>query len=593
MAVEHFDEGVYASNIFFGPEDGFRYPSQHLFAPPLLPWLIEWVFTFFGPSNLGAMLVSLVAGSLTVPLVWWVGRSWFGQTAGLAAATLCAFSDVHILFSRTALTDVLLCFWLLLAVYFIWLALTTGQWWTPIAAGMTTGLAWWTKYTGWLPLAIGLAGFVPWVILARRRNRRPENGPSASPSRGEADRPPPSEVAVSILRSFAVWAGITAIAFAVWAPWLWSLQDRGGYAAVAANHGGYLVGWTGWFNSLITQMFNLRAVDGWRSFHTTLLGVLVPLLYCTQGNARFTWNAVGCRLSSRPVIPVLAAMAIASLVLGGSVVVLLAGFFAACLPFPEESESPARAPVALGRWLFRAWYLGMFVSVPLYTPYPRLALPWIMASWFGAAILIRHLLPRPQSETESQAEIPPAEPRRSTSVIDRFGIGMTFRCASFAALFLACLTWEMLLMPKALAWSSRGDLLYGANQLIEAACKHAQVNSFTERDQIVIYAYGEPATLFQLRLRGFDHVRPVMHFAFARPNAPRPKIPTYVVVGRQARHTAGFEEQFAEAKPRLERVGEYPYQPSDLVLLDSRDSADRHRRDDRRREWSLELYRVR
>src|SRR5579872_1697517 len=107
LAVEHFDEGVYASNIFFSGEKGDEhYPDQHLYAPPLLPFLIEYTMLLLGPSNFAPMVVNIIAGSMTVPLVWWVGRRWFGPTAGLASATLVALSDVHIFFSRTALTDV-------------------------------------------------------------------------------------------------------------------------------------------------------------------------------------------------------------------------------------------------------------------------------------------------------------------------------------------------------------------------------------------------------------------------------------------------------------------------------------------------------
>ena len=42
MAIEHFDEGVYASNFWFGAEEGYEYPARHLYAPPLLPAAIEW-----------------------------------------------------------------------------------------------------------------------------------------------------------------------------------------------------------------------------------------------------------------------------------------------------------------------------------------------------------------------------------------------------------------------------------------------------------------------------------------------------------------------------------------------------------------------
>ena len=146
LAVEHFDEGVYASNLFFHDKAGAgHYPDQHLYAPPLLPFLIECSMIVFGTANFAPMVVNIAAGALTVPVLWWLGRRWFGITAGLAAATLAALSDVHVFFSRTALTDVLLCFLLVCAVAFLHEALLTRRRLALFASGSLTGLAWWTR----------------------------------------------------------------------------------------------------------------------------------------------------------------------------------------------------------------------------------------------------------------------------------------------------------------------------------------------------------------------------------------------------------------------------------------------------------------
>src|SRR6478609_8227318 len=114
-AVEHFDEGVYASNIYFGPPD-YAYPQQRFFGPPLLPALIEAGMIAGLPPNFAALLPSFIAGSVTLVALWWFGRSWFGPEVGLAAAALLALSNFHIAFTTTALTDVLLGLWLVLAI---------------------------------------------------------------------------------------------------------------------------------------------------------------------------------------------------------------------------------------------------------------------------------------------------------------------------------------------------------------------------------------------------------------------------------------------------------------------------------------------
>ena len=117
-AVEHFDEGVYASNVYFGAPD-YAYPQQRFFGPPMLPALIEMGMIVGIPPNVSALMPSLLAGCAAIVAVWWFGRCWFGPPAGVAAATLLALSGFHVAFSATALTDVLLGLWLVLAIHAI------------------------------------------------------------------------------------------------------------------------------------------------------------------------------------------------------------------------------------------------------------------------------------------------------------------------------------------------------------------------------------------------------------------------------------------------------------------------------------------
>ena len=168
MAVEHFDKGVYSSNLWFTQELGYKFHLRHLYAPPLLPALIEaslvieQLFLRPGgePSSFAVMAPSLLAGSATPALLWWVTRCWFGSTPAIATLVLASFNDFHALYSRTALTDVVLMFFLVLAVWFGERACTENRPKWVLAAGLGTALAWWTKYNGWLPLAILLSGLI-------------------------------------------------------------------------------------------------------------------------------------------------------------------------------------------------------------------------------------------------------------------------------------------------------------------------------------------------------------------------------------------------------------------------------------------------
>ncbi|HAY81803.1 MAG TPA: hypothetical protein DCY79_18515, partial [Planctomycetaceae bacterium] len=162
LAVEHFDEGVYASNIWSPAEQGGAYPLRHYYAPPLVPFLIEISILLTG-TQIGPLLPNLVIGSLTVGLVWVVARSWCGPTVACSAAILAASSDIHILYSRTGLTDILLSSAILLAVWLASVAIAYRRIDMALLAGLTTSLAWWTKYNGWLPIPIACGGVAIWL----------------------------------------------------------------------------------------------------------------------------------------------------------------------------------------------------------------------------------------------------------------------------------------------------------------------------------------------------------------------------------------------------------------------------------------------
>ena len=125
-------------------------PGVIPYAPPGLPLLIGLSYLFLGVADYSALLVSQVAGILTIPLVGWLGRRTFGPGAGAAAAALAAVSGPHVAFSRMVLTDVpLLAAWLLaigLGSRFLERP-TIGR---AAVLGLAVGLAQNLKYNGWL-----------------------------------------------------------------------------------------------------------------------------------------------------------------------------------------------------------------------------------------------------------------------------------------------------------------------------------------------------------------------------------------------------------------------------------------------------------
>ena len=553
MAIEHFDEGVYASNIWFGSDQGFQYPLRHLYAPPLFPWLVEWSIILFGPSGLGPMVISVLVGSATIGLIWWVGRSWFGPHAGMAAAVLAAFNDLHLFYSRTALTDVLLTFWLLLAVYLIWESLRHGHLAWVTSAAVVTGLAWSTKYNGWLPLAIGLAGSLPWVLLHQR-------------TRGAAGR---------VAR---VWAAVAGGAFLVWSPVLYSLQDHGGYSTVAANHRTYLVGLEGWLDAFLRQWANLRHYDGWLTCISFGLAVVAAGFVATHSRLRFTWNGgtaqqpkTSAPLSSktgRQLIGwgLLGLLLAAAVRVVGSPVLLAVLAVVGCLTHlglrpSKRAAAESELHVSLAGWLLAAWFLGLIVAVPLYRPYPRLTLPWLVACWLGAAAALDWLLRTGLRNEEPGSAI---EARQSS-----WRLSWVWTAMLVGIVALSLVPGHDLTAKAVPGWQPRTSLAAIAGRIAEDVGREHSGNTGPVGANVIVYVYGEPGLFFHLRAQGLQLVGPISDLRFAEAGSEAPPRPTYLATGPQAhRRSPTFAEQFARCRERFQLVTTYPYLPSDLVLLD-------------------------
>lgn len=272
VAVEHFDEAVYSSNLFFPAEQGGEYPYRQLYAPPLLPAVIEWstIFSqqFFAKVPFWwPMLPALVTGIATIPSLWWIGRQWFSPLTGMIAAIILAFHEYHASYSRTALTDVPLSFFLLWAVHGLWIAMKSGSYRDAVIAGVLTSFAWWSKYNGWLPLAISLSGGVFYQLICGSTVR-------------------------NWTRFLRVWIVSSITAFALWCPVLWDCQKIGGYAKVAENHRGYVQGVARWIPNLMLGYDAFDAFVGW----LTLFGLIVGIV------ARFAfWQNRSSSLTPQPL----------------------------------------------------------------------------------------------------------------------------------------------------------------------------------------------------------------------------------------------------------------------------------------------------
>lgn len=219
LGLTHFDEGSYAMTgrwlATFGKE-GWIYQSGH--APGLFPTLIGLFFLIFGIKDFVAIAVSALAGSLTVGLIYWIGREQFNRNTGVIAALFLTTAEYHLIYSRFALTDATftLLFWASLASLLLGLIKNERRWF--IVGGVLTGLCWNTKYHGFFPLLI-LGLWLGMMALLRRRKHLV-----------------PTRVLWSNFGIAALLAGL------IYLPWFLFVQFSVGYGAILQAQAAHSIG---------------------------------------------------------------------------------------------------------------------------------------------------------------------------------------------------------------------------------------------------------------------------------------------------------------------------------------------------------------
>lgn len=579
VAVEHFDEGVYASNLLF-PDEGFAYPDRHLYAPPLVPSMIEWSTIVFGEGRAMPLLPGVLLGALTIPLIWLVARSWFGSAAGVAAASLLALSDFHIAMSRSALTDVPLVFFLLLAVWLIHEGVSQGRLGVAALGGLATGMAWSAKYNGWLPLAIALSGTAG-ALIAQRIFRRHGDSETPKASPGKVSRSVCEDVSPST-RDILFGLGIAVIvAGLTWYP-VWNDLPNG-YAEVSSNHSLYVGDLVNWLPSLKQHEAIQRHYAGIATWLSGLLAAVSAALVLRA--ERSTWNPEAMATSShRPgfliaasrdssstwnenvsskVILVVAVLT-GSIVLSPVVVLLiwpLVCFVTLIVRYIREARTAPHDNDAcsgaywLALWFGLAWLIGLILATPIYRPYPRLFLPLQCVAMIGTSAAVVMLLTGRGFHPASSHDGDDLTQRKS-------------RLAWLVPVVLLC-AWRGG-SAGCPGWQTRTELAEIAARVAETAAANCQGEpSDVPGFDLIVYVYGEPGLLHHLPTSSRRvFVKPVMDLGFTKPGYRHEKIPAFVLAGPHALTSLEFQIEVAEAGDALEEIDVFPYRPSDFVLLD-------------------------
>ena len=112
--------------------------------PPVGKWLIALGIRLFGDNEFGWRFVGAVLGTAMIVLIALIAQRLFRNSfLTIAASFLMAVDGLALVHSRTALLDIFLSFFVLLATYFF---LMRWHWWAGIALGLAISTKWSALY---------------------------------------------------------------------------------------------------------------------------------------------------------------------------------------------------------------------------------------------------------------------------------------------------------------------------------------------------------------------------------------------------------------------------------------------------------------
>jgi 4-amino-4-deoxy-L-arabinose transferase-like glycosyltransferase len=103
------------------------------------------VLALFGPTVVGIRGLSAVLGTLAVPLLYLLGRTWFDRPTALVAALALSFSFWGLMYARFGLRHVTMPVLVLAAFFFFWRGLGHGGW-AAIGSGIPNPAKAWRSY---------------------------------------------------------------------------------------------------------------------------------------------------------------------------------------------------------------------------------------------------------------------------------------------------------------------------------------------------------------------------------------------------------------------------------------------------------------
>ena len=170
--LDSWDEAIYAQAakemVSSGDWITPHWNQQEFFQkPPLLIWLTALLFKVFGISEFTSRVVSALSGVGVVLLTLMLARRFFDELPAVVSSVAVLVSAPLFQFARSGTMDVLLTFFMLLAVYSYLKSKEDSRLW--LAVGIACGLAVMTKGAAAFPL---IGALLIAAVLDRRRFAR-------------------------------------------------------------------------------------------------------------------------------------------------------------------------------------------------------------------------------------------------------------------------------------------------------------------------------------------------------------------------------------------------------------------------------------
>jgi outer membrane protein assembly factor BamB len=156
------DEQTYSQFAFHMVKTGdyltpwaFGGPLMWIAKPPMAMWTMALSYQIFGVSNFAVRLPSAIFGSLTLVMMFFLGKKLYNRSVGLVSAFVLGSFVMFYTFARHAMTDVTLTFFMLASIYFLLLSQEHGYSRRYVVlSGLLFGCALLTKQTAAVLLVI-------------------------------------------------------------------------------------------------------------------------------------------------------------------------------------------------------------------------------------------------------------------------------------------------------------------------------------------------------------------------------------------------------------------------------------------------------